>query len=301
MVKAPRIVPARHQTVHGVPRENILQLLPEAITPSKEQLKEYWRRVWRKALPHLGHRPLKLVRHVHGMTFYHKGPLPPVPASVHQLKVQKREGGEGTRLWVDDLRGFIGLVDIGAVEIHPWNATVDDIEHADRLVIDLDPGPDVTWEPVVEAALRMRDLLKEEGLESWPKLTGGKGIHLMAPLDKPQTHDRVHSWARRLCATLAGKNPRQYILSAQAQRRGVIFLDYLRNGRGTTAVGPYSPRARKGFPIAAPTTWGRIESGIRPDAYTMKHPFRAVSSTSGAVRKCTNRKRKAVTPRAAAK
>jgi bifunctional non-homologous end joining protein LigD len=272
-VKAPHIVPARHQTVHGVPRENILQLLPDALAPSKDELAGYWQRAWNKALPHLGHRPLKLVRHVNGVTFYHKGRLPPVPKSVHQLKVQKREGGEGTRLWVDSLDGFLGLVEIGAVELHPWNATVDDIEHADRLVIDLDPGLDMPWESVVEAAVRMRDLLKEEGLDSWPKLTGGKGVHLMAPLEERQAHDHVHAWARRLCAKLAERDPRRYILSAQAQRRGRIFLDYLRNGRGTTAVGTYSPRARQGFPIAAPTTWKRIEAGIQPDAYTIEHPF----------------------------
>src|SRR5215204_2465124 len=133
------------------------------------------------ALEHLGNRPLKLVRHTHATTFYHKGPLPEViPAAVHQLRIRKREGGEGTRLWVDSVSGLLGLVEIGAVELHPWNATVSDIEHADQLVIDLDPGEGVEWERVIEAALRTRDLMMAEGLRPWPKLTGGKGIHLMA-------------------------------------------------------------------------------------------------------------------------
>jgi bifunctional non-homologous end joining protein LigD len=123
-----------------VPKENILQLLPEAVSPSKAELAGYWTQVSRRALRYLGRRPLKLVRTVHGTTFYHKGRLPRIPESVHQLKVQKREGGEGTRLWVDDLAGLIGLVEIGVVELHPWNATVDEIEHADQLVFDLDPG-----------------------------------------------------------------------------------------------------------------------------------------------------------------
>src|SRR3954465_7872946 len=107
-VKAPRLVPSvAGRPKMGVPRENILQLLPQAVAPSKEELAEYWTRVWKKALPHLGHRPLKLVRHVHGTTFYHKGPLPKdIPAAVHQLVIQKREGGQGTRLWVDSLDGF---------------------------------------------------------------------------------------------------------------------------------------------------------------------------------------------------
>ncbi|MCK1689229.1 DNA ligase D [Bradyrhizobium sp. 145] len=275
-VKAPRLVPcAAGRPKLGVPRENILQLLPEAVAPSKEELADCWRRVWKKALPHLGHRPLKLVRHVQGTTFYHKGPLPKdIPAAVHQLRIQKREGGQGTRLWVDSLDGLFGLVEIGAVELHPWNATVEDFEHADRIVIDLDPGEGVGWEAVVETALDLRTLMKCEGFETWPKLTGGKGIHLMAPLAQPMLHDKAHRIAHQLVSALAARHPDRYLLSAQSKRRGRIFLDYLRNGRGTTAIGTYSPRAREGFPIAAPVTWKRIESGIAPDAFSIDSPFR---------------------------
>ena len=155
--------------MHGVPRENILQLLPDAVAPSKEELAAYWTTVAKKALVHLGRRPLKLVRHTHGVTFYHRGKLPEVPASVHQLHIQKREGGEGVRLWVDDLDGLLGLVAMDAVELHPWNATIDDIERADRIVIDLDPGEGVEWDFVVDTALRLRDLLQSEGLKPGPK------------------------------------------------------------------------------------------------------------------------------------
>jgi bifunctional non-homologous end joining protein LigD len=276
-IKAPRLAPSSTRRPHiGVPRENILQLLPDAVVPSKQQLAAYWTRVHKNALPHLAHRPLKLVRHVHGTTFYHKGPLPKdIPSAVRQLRIEKREGGQGTRLWVEDLDGFLGLVEIGAVELHPWNATVADFEHADRLVIDIDPGEGVAWEEVVETALRTRDLMKQEGFATWPKLTGGKGIHLMAPLEEPVTHDEAHRIARRIVSTIAAKGSDRYILSAQAERRDRIFLDYLRNGRGTTAIGTYSPRVREGFPIAAPVSWARVEAGIRPDAYSMKSPFRA--------------------------
>jgi bifunctional non-homologous end joining protein LigD len=275
-VQSPRLAPSSvaHSRI-GVPRENILQLLPDAVAPSKDELADYWSRVWKKALPHLGHRPLKLVRHVHGTTFYHKGPLPKhLPAAVHQLRIRKREGGEGTRLWVDSLEGLLGLVEIGAVELHPWNATVDDVELADRIVVDLDPGDGIDWTEVVESSLIMRDLMRQEGFDPWPKLTGGKGIHLMAPLVDRVTHDDAHKIARRLVSELASRFPDRYILSAQAKRSGLTFLDYLRNGRGTTAIGTYSPRARAHFPIAAPVTWSRIEAGIRPDAFTMQHPFR---------------------------
>ena len=97
------------QAKTAVPPENILQLLPDAVTPSKEELGAYWAKVWKRALPHLGRRPLKLVRHVRGTTFYHMGKLPPVPEAVHRLTIEKREGGEGTRLWVDDLAGLSAL------------------------------------------------------------------------------------------------------------------------------------------------------------------------------------------------
>jgi bifunctional non-homologous end joining protein LigD len=160
---------------HGVRRENILQLLPDAVTPSKEELARYWKKVADAALVHLGNRPLKLVRHTHGITFYHMGPLPEIPAAVHQFRMKKRGGGEGVRVWVDDLDGLLGLVAMDAVELHPWNATVDDIEHADRIVLDLDPGEGVAWRAVTDAALALRELLAAEGLSSWPKVTAARG------------------------------------------------------------------------------------------------------------------------------
>ncbi|MDW6026395.1 DNA ligase D [Mesorhizobium sp. BAC0120] len=262
-------------STHGVPRENILQLLPDAVVPSKDELRAYWRKVARRALDHLAQRPLKLVRHTHGITFFHRGPLPEIPPSVHQLHIQKREGGEGVRVWIDDLDGLLGLVEMDAVELHPWNATVNDIEHADRLVLDVDPGEGIEWDQVIQTTLRLRDLLQEAGLASWPKLTGGKGIHLMAPFEKRLTHDAARKAARAVAQRLLDERPDLYVLSAApSARTGHIFLDYLRNGRGNTAVGAWSPRARHGFPIAAPVTWAQVESGIQPDVFTMTHALR---------------------------
>ena len=257
----------------GVPRDNILQLLPDAVAPSKEELAAYWRRVGKRALEYLGRRPLKLVRHTHHTIFYHKGKLPPVPSSVHQLKIQKREGGEGTRLWVDSIEGLLGLVEIGAVEIHPWNAAVDDLEHPDTLVLDLDPGHGVEWQFVIDTALRLKEMLDDEGLESWPKLTGGKGIHLMMPIEPDLTHNEARGYAKSVAQRIADTDPKRYLVSSDpGQRSGKIFIDYLRNGRGNTAIGTYSPRVRYGFPIAAPATWRQVKNGIRPDAFTMKNP-----------------------------
>jgi bifunctional non-homologous end joining protein LigD len=112
---------------------------------------------------------------------------------------------------------------------------------------------------VAQAAFRVRELLEGEGLSTWPKLTGGRGIHVKAPLAKPMLHDAAHRKAQRLVKVLADRHPEHYMLSAQEDRRGRIFLDYLRNGRRTTAIGAYSPRVRPGFPIPAPVAWSRIK------------------------------------------
>jgi bifunctional non-homologous end joining protein LigD len=271
-LRSPSIAPEPEENSArgGVPRENILQLLPNAVPPSKDELRTFWKRIWKPALEHLGRRPLKLVRHTRGATFYHKGPLPEIPEGVHQLRLQKREGGEGVRVWVEDLKGLLGLVDLDAVELHPWNATVDDIEHADRLVFDLDPGEGVAWEFVTETAMLLRGMLQEEGFKSWPKVTGGKGLHLMAPLTRRMTHDAARTFCHRFASRLEADDPDRYTTSSlPARRSGRIYIDYLRNGRGNTAIGAYSPRARPGFPIAAPVTWAQVERGIKPDAFTM--------------------------------
>ena len=223
---------------HGVPRENILQLLPDAVAPSKEQLAAYWRTSYRSALKYLGCRPLKLVRHTHGITFYHRGQLPPIPDAVHQLHIEKREGGQSVRVWVDDLEGLLGLVEMDAVELHPWAATVEDIEHPDRLVFDLDPGPCIQWAFAVETALILRDVLEEEGYESWPELTGGKGLHLMVPIEPSISHDEAREYCRGIAERIARTAPERYTTSPDPkQRSGRIYIDYLRNGRGNTAVG----------------------------------------------------------------
>jgi bifunctional non-homologous end joining protein LigD len=157
----------------------------------------------------------------------------------------------------------------------PWNARIEDIEHPDRLGFDLDPGEGVAWEFVIETALRLRRMLKDEGLAPWPKLTGGKGLHLMAPLDRNIDHDQARASARRIAQRLAATAPDRYTFAAApGKRAGRIFIDYLRNGRGTTAVGAWSPRARPGFPIAAPVSWRQVEYGICPDAFSMDKPPR---------------------------
>jgi bifunctional non-homologous end joining protein LigD len=130
---------------------------------------------------------------------------------------------------------------------------------------------------VIDTALELRRVLEEEGFKTWPKVTGGKGLHIMAPLSDAISHDEAHRYSRTIAERIAATDRSRYTVSASmAQRPGRLFIDYLRNGRGTTAAGAWSPRARPGFPIAAPVTWRQVEVGIAPDAFSLASPFSAV-------------------------
>jgi len=176
---------------------------------------------------------------------------------------------------VDDLAGLLGLVEMDVIEVHPWGATVDDIEQPDMLVIDLDPGEGVAWQFVLDTALRLRDMLAQAELESWPKTTGGKGLHVVLPAIPQMTWHTARDYAHTIAEHFAASYPKRYTSSSsRAGRSGKVFIDYLRNGRGNTAIGAYSPRARPGFPVAAPVTWRDVENGIRSDAFSISNPPR---------------------------
>ena len=135
------------------------------------------------------------------------------------------------------LEGLLGLVEMRVVEIHPWGAKIDDIEHPDMLVFDLDPGGGIDWEFVVETAFRLRDLLVQGGLDSWPKTTGGKGLHIMVPIEAEMAWNTAHDYTREIAERLAATAPGKYTTSAAfSARPGKLFIDYLRNGRGRTAA-----------------------------------------------------------------
>ena len=267
-----RTAPVKTRQSKASLSDSIQQLLPDAVAPAKDALRAYWKTVAKDALAYLGRRPLRLVRHVDGKTFYHQGRFPHVPEAVHQLPIEKREGGESTRLWVDSLEGLLSLVEIDVVELHPWGSTVDDIERPDSLAFSLEPGDALDWRFITDTALEMRALLKAEGLDSWPKLTG-TGVHVMAPIEPDLDWNEAHAYAGSIAERLAATAPDRYVTAAtKAKRHGRLYLDWQRNGRGTTAIGAYSPRALPGFPIAAPVSWRELERGIRPDAFTMQKP-----------------------------
>jgi len=270
------------ETIHRSLEENSASFRRVPI-PSKAQLATYWRGVADRALPHIGNRLLNIVRpNQHGGVDYHRGPLPPIPPEVHQFRIEKGDGTRGVRLWVDDLAGLLGLIEMGVIELHPWGSTVDDIEHPDLLAFNLKPGEGIGWDFVVETAKRLRDLLALKDLDCWPKTTGDDSLHVMASVDRSMSWEIARDFAKAIAERLVTMSPDRYTLSARVNRTGKLLIDYLRNGRGNTVVGAYSPRALPGFPIAAPITWKDLGRGVRSDSFKMSSlpPVRRKSRNS---------------------
>jgi bifunctional non-homologous end joining protein LigD len=273
------------ETIHRSLEENSASFRKVPI-PTKAELEAYWRVVADRALKHLGNRLLNIVRpNQNGGVDYHRGPLPPVPSEVHQYRIEKSDGTRGIRVWVDNLAGLLGLVEMNVVEVHPWGATIDDIEHPDLLAFNLKPGNGVDWSFVIESGNRLRDLLADEDLDSWPKTTGDESLHVIVPVAREQTWEAARDFAKMVAERLGATAPDRYTLSARANRSGRILVDYLRNGRGNTVVGAYSPRALPGFPIAAPITWEDLARGVRSDSFTMARlpPLRLNRRSRGTV------------------
>src|SRR5262249_25454431 len=156
-------------------------------------------------------------------------------------------------------------------EFHPWGAKAKDFERPDRLVLDFDPDPSVGWKEVVSAAEEARDLLEELGLKSFVKTTGGKGLHVVVPLVPRPEWPGVKALCKALAEQMAARSPKKYTTNmSKKQRKGRIFVDYLRNERGSTAVAAYTTRARDGAPVATPITWKELAAGIKPADFNVK-------------------------------
>ena len=175
-------------------------------------------------------------------------------------------------LAIRDLRGLMALVQSSVLEIHPWGSRIDDLERPDRLIFDLDPGDDVQWASVIAAADEVKDRLAALGLQSFVKTTGGKGLHVVVPVRPTVDWDTAKSFTQSLADAMAKDSPDRYVsVMTKSRRRGRIFVDYLRNGRGATAVAAYSTRARPQPTISVPLTWEEMRQGIQPDQFTIEN------------------------------
>ncbi|HVB15596.1 MAG TPA: DNA ligase D [Stellaceae bacterium] len=242
----------------------------EGIT--KLALAQYYAAVADWALPQLAHRPLSLVRcpeGTGGQHFYQKHDMPGFSDVLGRIDIADKSEA-GTYLFVKDLAGLVALVQMGVLEIHPWGSNVAKLETPDRITFDFDPDEGLPWEHVTAAAIDMREALLGIGLESFVKTTGGKGLHVVAPVTPKLGWDQIKEFSRWVAERFVAAHPDRFTANmAKRARRGRIFIDYLRNGRGATAIGAYSPRAREGAPVATPLFWDEVENGVRPQAFTV--------------------------------
>lgn len=232
-------------------------------------------------LPHIVERPLSLVRCPEGQgkaCFYQKHAGAGAPGALKGVKV-KEKGAVRTYLYVEDLSGLISLVQMGVLELHPWGSRVGDLEHPDRLTFDLDPAPGLPWKRVVDTARQLRSLLAKLRLTSFVKTTGGKGLHVVVPLAPKQPWESVKGFALAIAESMARQAPSEYTANlSKANRKGKIFIDYLRNSHGATAVAAYSTRALAGAPVATPIAWDELGADLRSDHYTVENLPRRLAS-----------------------
>jgi len=243
---------------------------PQGIT--KHDLALFYESIAKWILPHVKGRPLTLVRCPEGTEkgcFYMKHSGVWAPEALRRVKIQEKTK-VGEYLVADDVAGLISLVQMGILEIHTWNALADTIERPDRVVFDLDPDPSVGWDRVAASALALRKRLRELGLESFVKTTGGKGLHVCVPLEPERGWEELGEFTRAVAMRLARDEPESFTASmAKAQRKGRIYVDYLRNVRGANAVGAYSTRARAGAPVSVPVAWEELDRLSSPGDYTV--------------------------------
>ena len=274
----------------GEPKQDVIQLvkrlpLPFGLTNldkvlypennlRKADLIAYYAAVASHALPHLAGRPLTLVRCPGGRTqkcFFQKHATANVPAAVQRIDV--REPGDGKAsaelyMAVKDLAGLVAVAQLGALELHTWTCHADKLERPDQWVFDLDPDLSLPWDAVVEAAFVLKKRLSELSLESFVKTTGGKGLHVVVPVAPKLSWETHHAFAKAVADSVARTQPQRYLTNMRKDlRKGKLFIDYLRNGRGATAIAPYSTRAREGATVATPISWAELEHGVDPAAF----------------------------------
>ncbi len=248
---------------------------------TKEGLADYYTDVWKYVSPFVVGRPLALLRSPEGITgqsFFQKHAWKGLNPNIALVKDPKDKDGEPL-ISVNDLDGLIGLVQSAVLEIHPWGSTIADWEHPDMIIMDLDPGDDVPWTKVIEAAQETRQRLEQAGLKAFLKTSGGKGLHVVVPLKPKAAWPEVKAFTKAIADSMASDSPDLYVSTiTKSKRKGKILIDYLRNQRGATAVAPYSTRARPGAAVSMPLAWDELNPGIGPNYFTVLNTPIRVSS-----------------------
>ncbi len=249
------------------------ELFPEAKL-TKRDLARYYEKISDWMLPHLRDRPLALVRCPdgwHQQCFYQKHADRSIHPAVTRVEVPEAKGS-GTYCAANSLQALVALVQWGVIELHPWGSRVPKLERPDRLIFDFDPDEGMRWNQVVEAVNALRALLDDLGLESFLKTTGGKGLHVFVPIRATLDWQEARGFTKAVADTLVNTFPDRFIATAsKAQRKGKIFIDYLRNASGATAIAAYGIRARENAPVSTPIAWTDLATDVRFDHFNVRN------------------------------
>ncbi|WP_408640075.1 DNA ligase D [Devosia ureilytica] len=240
---------------------------------TKSQLVAYYEDVAKAMLPHIKDRPLSLVRCPQGRAkhcFFQKHDTGGFPEQIHSKAVVEKDGDKKDYFFVDDLAGLVAGTQMNVLEWHIWGSGFADIEKPDRLVFDIDPDEELGFSAITAAAIDIRDRLKDLGLTSFPMVSGGKGIHVIVPLKPAAEWPAVKAFCKDFAQQMAEDEPNRYTASiSKARRKGRLFIDYLRNERGSTAIAPFSVRSREGAPVAVPVGWDEVHKLKAANAFSL--------------------------------
>jgi len=266
VLETPRETPMAHEErdqFAGVKLSSPQKVLYADQGVTKADIAAHYERVADRMMPHVERRLLSLVRcpdGADGQCFFQKHDSKGFPAQLKRMEIAESDGKKDNYLYATDLSALIAGVQMGTLEFHIWGSRIANIEKPDRLVFDLDPDEGLGFADVRDAAFDVRDRLAKIGLQTVPLVTGGKGVHVIAPVAPRVEWQEVKEFARGFAKLLEDEAPDRYVANmAKAKRKGRIFVDYLRNERGSTAICPYSTRARKGAPVATPVSWDELK------------------------------------------
>jgi bifunctional non-homologous end joining protein LigD len=249
------------------------RIISEAGHVTKGELAEYYAAVAPFMLARIARHPLSLLRcpsGIDGDCFFQRNPGKGLGANVHPFEF-RHKGKRYEYLYIEEDRGLLEVIQMGTIEIHPWGAPIDAIDSPDRMIFDLDPAPDLPIEALKLAAQDLRQRLRQKGLESTLKCTGGKGLHVTVPLEGKDDWPVVKSFAASVAEEMATSSPQAYVATmSKAKRTSKIFIDYFRNDYTATAIADYSVRARPGAPVAAPLEWNELKRLKSASQFTMK-------------------------------
>ncbi|MBP2159118.1 MULTISPECIES: DNA ligase D [Asticcacaulis] len=245
-----------------------------ALGVTKLELARYYASVAERILPHVAHRPLSLVRvpeNVDGQQFFQRHL--PERGGLHNVKAVDVPVKDRTEeyMQIEDRLGLLSLVQWGGIEFHPWGSRADRPTLPDRMIFDLDPDPEAPWESVTDGAAEIRDRMTELGLESFLKTTGGKGLHVVVPIERKYGWPAIKAFTKAIAESMAQDSPMRFIANmSKAKRKGRIFVDYLRNDLTSTAASAFSVRARSGAGVSTPLFWKELSPKLRPSDYNIE-------------------------------